>query len=200
MLGLWIICFPIPVSPISKRPFYAVDALISPQLIIARISLLVLSLTIPETLAKDAFCSDKDFVQSVYHPTNFCLISGAIRQYLFYALSFWWLFTFANIWWVTVFFRKGKLLFDNRRKVYLIQSLIAWGCPIIGVVAVVSDVRYSQGLTFPFVCYSPSVPVFYYLLVLPDQLFVGSSCTLLIWICYSISNQVKSCSLSRVIV
>ena len=118
--------------------------------------------------------------------------TGALRQYLFYASAFWWLFCFGNLWWIMVFTTKGNLLFENARRIHVIQSVVAWGVPIIGVTVVAANVRYSQSLIFPHVCYTASVPVFYYLLVLPEQLFVGSACTLLIWTCYSLAKQVTS--------
>jgi hypothetical protein len=39
-------------------------------------AIFVLSLTIPDWFAREAFCSDKDLSQSIENPTTFCFISG----------------------------------------------------------------------------------------------------------------------------
>jgi hypothetical protein len=119
------------------------------------------------------------------------MFTGTIRHYLYYALQNWWLISFVNIWWITVFPTKGRLLFQNRKKIYIIESALAWGTPLIGVMVVVNGVSYSQGLTTPYVCYTASVPLFYFLLFLPDQLYIASCSTLLISICYSLAKKVK---------
>jgi hypothetical protein len=150
----------------------------------------VLTLTIPGSFAKEAFCSDKDFSRSIKNPTTFCVLSGAFRHYLYYVIQFWWLFSFGNLWWITIFPTRGHLLFTNKRKLHIMQSIVTWCVPIIGVIVGGTSYGYSQALTFPYSCYIRSASGFYYMLILPDQLFVGSCSTMLIWICYSLKKQV----------
>jgi hypothetical protein len=152
---------------------------------------LVLSLNIPQFYAKQAFCSEKSLRESLLKPTTFCTVIGAVRHYMYYSLSFWWLFTFGNVWWITVFPTRGTLFFLERRRIHVMQSIVAWGAPIIGVTVVILTVGYSPSPAFPYVCYTESVNLFYYLLALPEQIFTGISSTLLIWTCYSLSKQVQ---------
>jgi hypothetical protein len=152
---------------------------------------LVLSLNIPQFYAKQAFCSEKSLRESLLKPTTFCTVIGAVRHYMYYSLSFWWLFTFGNVWWITVFPTRGTLFFLERRRIHVMQSIVAWGAPIIGVTVVILTVGYSPSPAFPYVCYTESVNLFYYLLALPEQIFTGISSTLLIWTCYSLSKQIK---------
>ena len=120
-----------------------------------------------------------------------CARIGAIGHYLVLVGYFWLLFCFGNLWWIVVFPTKGKMLFENRRRTHIIQSIVAWGSPIVPVVAVFAvNGRYSQGLTLPYVCTPSSSALFYYTLLLPLQLFLGICCTLLIWTCYSLAKQV----------
>lgn len=164
---------------------------ITPLYILLASAAFALLATIPYTFSRQAFCSDEDFLISVKNPTSFCIVLGTIRHYLLFVLLFWATFTYGNLWWIVKFPTKGKLLFQNKRKIHILQAIVSWGCPIIPVTAVYAfNGRYSQGITFPYVCYPSSPSLFYYTLLLPMQLFIATICILLIWTSYLFSKQV----------
>jgi hypothetical protein len=146
--------------------------------------------SVPYIFAKKLFCSDKDLLVSVKKPTTFCSITGPVRHYLTFVGILWYMFSFANLWWIVVFPTKGKLLFDQRRRIHIMQLFAALGSPILLVVAVyAAHGQYSQQITFPYDCY-PSSKIFYYTWILPVQIVPSISCTLLISTCYSLAKQV----------
>jgi hypothetical protein len=166
--------------------------LITPLYVLLAFAALVMSRSIPYIFGKGLYCSDKDFLASVKNPTPFCVATGAIRHYLLFCGSFWLMFTFGNLWWVVVFPTSGNRLFIDRRRFHAIQSIVAWGASMIPVVVVFAfNGRYSQRLTFPYVCYPSTMNLFYYVYLLPVQFFMAICSTSLISTCYSLVKQGK---------
>lgn len=118
--------------------------------------------------------------------------AGAITHFVLTAWSYWWLLAVSNLWWTIVFPTKKHFIFNNSKKLHLIQSVVAWGIPavLVGTVFAV-DGQYSSMILTPEFCSPPSRTVNYYTLAMPSQINVGIAGSLLIWICYKLRKQVS---------
>jgi hypothetical protein len=164
--------------------------LTTPFYVIVANATLGLFFNINYLFTRKAFCSDKDLLRSMDNPTPFCATTGAIYQYMFIAGSFWLLFSFGNLWWIIVFPTKGKLLFENKQRIHIIQTSIALIAPGIPVAALfLSNGHYAQTPMVPHNCFPSTFSSWFYSSGIPMQLFCCITCTLLVWTCDSLLKK-----------
>ena len=113
-------------------------------------------------------------------------------HFVLVAWSYWWVLAVSNLWWTIIFPAKKHLIFNNSKKLHVIQSVIAWGIPavLVGVVLAVEG-HYSTLILTPEFCSAPSKIVNYYTYGVPTQINVGIAASLLIWICCKLRRQVS---------
>eukprot|EP00118_Oscarella_pearsei_P013596 m.109954 g.109954 ORF g.109954 m.109954 type:complete len:5180 (+) comp37381_c0_seq5:135-15674(+) len=156
---------------------------IIPLYLVGESMVLALIWTLPLPMSRvDAFCDgNMSFLPGTIE-TKFCTFQGIGLQYLTVSMACWFFCYTLNIH-LTIVHNKADLVLRNW-KTHFVQSLICWGLPAVNVIVAffVRDERgnrYHWARSDIFTCTPANDNIYYYCMVLPIQLLMGTTATLL---------------------
>lgn len=91
---------------------------------------------------EDFYCTSPNIDKSRETSTYFCLVQGAIMHYALLSFLFWYIFGISNLAIIVLSPIKGaRWFFNNKSKIHIVESIIAWGFPVLIVfIAVIISV------------------------------------------------------------
>ena len=123
------------------------------------------------------------------------IFSGAGFQFLYVSLTYWWMFAIVNMWWIITFPNRAKQFMANARKIHALQSIVAWGVPLVLITAVVANDGFAYSPFNLKFCTGSNTSWIYFTFALPQQINSAIGISLLILTCYRLRRKVRFQSL-----